>query len=196
MVDTLDKLVQNVADGGTNILGKNATVWKTQTSGFAEGSVAAGDILDSAGVLDAVTLLRRRNAPTRAGDNYVALIHPDVSVDIMSNAGWLSPHQYVDVQNIYNAEIGTYLGARFVMTPRATKVVDGAGGTVPVYRTYFLGSQALVEAQVHDGHIVIGPQVDKLKRFFPIGWYAHLGEAIFRQESLQNVRTASSISGL
>src|SRR5882762_2598092 len=198
MVDSLDKLVQNVTDAGTNVLGKNATVWKTQSSGvpFAEASVAAGDILDSAGVLDAVTLLRRRNVSGRdGGDLFAALIHPDVAVDIMTNAGWLSPHQYVDVQNIYNAELGTYLGARFVQTPRATVVADGAS-SAKVYRTYFLGAQALVEAQVHDGHIVIGPQVDKLRCFFPIGWYAHLGEAIFRQEALQNVRTASSVAGL
>lgn len=197
MVDTMDKLVQNTFDAATNVIGVNATVIKTQTSGFAEGSVAAGDIFNSAVARDTVALLRRRNAQGWDGaDQFVSLIHPDVAVDVMSDTGWLNPHNYQDTSNIYNAEIGSYLGSRYIMTPRATKVVDGAGGTVPVYRTYTLGRQGVVEALVSDAHVVVGPQVDKLRRFFPIGWLAHAGWAIFRQEAIQVARTASSISAL
>src|SRR6266568_1604831 len=42
-IDTLDALVRSVLDAATNVIGKNATVVKTNTNGFAEGSVAAGD---------------------------------------------------------------------------------------------------------------------------------------------------------
>lgn len=198
MVDTMDKLVQNVLDGATNVIGVNGAAIRTQSSGtpFAEASVTGTDIMSTAVVLDAATLLRRRNAMGRDGnDQFIALIHPDVAVDIMSNAGWLNPHQYVDTTNIYRAEIGTYLGSRFITTPRATVVADGTA-SAKVYRTYFLGSQGLVEATVHDAHVVVGPQTDKLRRFFPIGWYAHAGWAIFRQECIQIGRTASSVAGL
>lgn len=194
MVDTIDKLAQNTLDAATNVIGVNATVVKT--SGFAEASVAAGDNINSAVARDSVALLRRRNAHGRDGmDQYVSLIHPDVAVDIMSDTGWLNPHNYVDPQNIYNAEIGSYLGARYIMTPRATVVADGAA-SAKVYRTYYLGAQALVEAQVSPEHVVIGPQTDKLRRFFPIGWLYHGGFAIYRQEAIQVARTASSISAL
>ena len=196
MVDTIDKLVQNVADAATNIIGVNATVVKTNTSGFSEVATAAGDNISSAVVRDATALLRRRNASGRDGnDRFIALVHPDVTVDIASDTGWLSPHQYVDTSNIYNFEIGTYLGSRFVMTPRATVVADGAA-SAKVYRTYFLGAQALVEAVAVEPHIVVGPVVDKLRRFNPVGWYGLLGEAIFRQESIQVARTTSSISAM
>jgi N4-gp56 family major capsid protein len=169
---------------------------KTDASGFAEASVAGTDVINSNVVLDAATLLRRRNVMGRDGnDQFVALIHPDVAVDIMTNAGWLSPHQYVNTDNIYRAEIGTYLGSRFITTPRATIVADGAA-SAKVYRTYFLGQQAVVEAVVREPHVVIGPQVDKLRRFFPMGWYAHAGWAIYRQEAIQVARTASSVAGL
>jgi N4-gp56 family major capsid protein len=194
MVDTLDKLVQNQLDAATNIIGVNATVVKTST--FAEGSVAAGDNFSSAVARDSVALLRRRNAMGRdSADQFVAVIHPDVAVDVMSDTGWLNPHNYQDTSNIYNAEIGSYLGARYVMSPRCTVVADGATST-KVYRTYFVGSQALVEATVAPEHTVIGPQTDKLRRFFPIGWLYHGGFAIFRQECIQIARTASSISAL
>ena len=196
MIDTLDKLTQTVLDAATHVIGKNATVIKTDANSFAEGSVAAGDNFDSAVARDAVALLRRRNAPGRdAMDQYLAIIHPDVAVDVMSDSGWLAPHNYVDPQNIYNAEVGSYLGARYVMSPRCTVVADGAS-SAKVYRTYFTGAQALVEAQVAREHVVIGPQTDKLRRFFPIGWLYHGGFAIFRQESIQVARTTSSISAL
>lgn len=195
MVDTKDKLVQNVLDGATNVIGLNSAVVKTQTSGFAEGSVAGTDLLNSALVRDSQALLRRRNAHPRMGGNWAGIIHPDVAVDILSDSGWISPHQYVDTSNLYNAEIGTYLGVRFMQSPRCTVVADGAA-SAKVYRTYILGQQALVQATVEDAHVVIGPQVDKLRRFFPIGWYMHAGWSIYRQESIQVVRTASSIAAL
>lgn len=196
MVDTLDKLAQNTVDAGTNIIGLNGGVVKTNTSAFAEASVASTDVFTSALARDSVALLRRRNARGRDNaDQYVTLIHPDVAVDVMSDTGWLNPHNYQDTSNIYNAEIGSYLGSRFVMTPRATVTADGAA-SAKVYRTYVLGSQALVEAVVSDAHVVVGPQVDKLRRFFPIGWLYHGGFAIFRQEALQQIRTSSSIAAL
>ena len=197
MVDTMDKLVQNVIDGGTHVIGKNGGNVVTEAgSAFAEGSVASTDVLDSKVCRDAVALLRRRNVHGRDGaDQFIAIVHPDVAVDIMSDTGWLNPHQYVDTSNIYQAEIGSYLGARYVQSPRCTVVADGASST-KVYRTYYLGAQAVVEATVEEPHIVVGPQVDKLRRSFPIGWYANAGWSIYRPEAIQVARTASSIAAL
>lgn len=196
MIDTLDALVRSTVDAGTNILGKNGGAVKSNTNGFSEAAVAGTDVFDSSLARDAVALLRRRNARGRdSRDQYVALIHPDVAVDIMSDNGWLNPHQYVDTSNIYNAEVGSYLGARYVMTPRCTTTADGASSAV-VYRTYFWGAQAIVEAEVAPAHTVIGPQTDHLRRFFPMGWLYHGGWAIFRQEALQQVRSSSSIAAL
>lgn len=194
MLDTMDKLVQNVFDTGTNIIGVNATVVKTNTSGFAEASVAVGDNINSAVCRDAAALLRRRNAHQRDQlGYYAAIVHPDVVVDILNDTQWLQPHQYVDPGNLYLGEVGAYQGFRFAMSPRCTIVADGATSG-KVYRTYFMGAQAVVEALVHDAHVVVGPQTDKLRRYFPIGWYAHAGWAVFRQEAIQIGRTSSSIA--
>jgi N4-gp56 family major capsid protein len=196
-IDTIDKLVQSTFDGATNVMGFNGSaVPKSQNSGFAEASVAATDVINSTLARDAVAVLRRRNAiGVDDFDQYVAVIHPDVAVDIMSDTGWLNPHQYQDTSNIYHAEIGTYLGARYVSTPRCTIVADGAAAA-KVYRTTYLGQQAVVEAMAIEPHIVIGPQVDRLRRSFPIGWYGLGGWSIFRQEAIQQVRTSASIAAL
>lgn len=194
MVDTLDALVRNVADTASHKIGYNGGTLKTD-AGFAEASVASTDIFDTKIARDSVALLRRRNVHTRDGGNYVALMHPDVVVDAVGDVGWLYPHQYVDTQNIYNAEVGTYLGARYVQTPRCTVTADGVTSG-NVYRTYFWGAQALVEATIADAHVVIGPQVDRLRRFNSIGWLYHGGWAVFRDEGLEIAHTASSIAAL
>jgi len=44
-------------------------------------------------------------------------------------------------------------------------------------------------------HTVVGPVVDKLNRFRPIGWYGILGFKVYREEALYRLETASSVSG-
>jgi len=196
MVDSIDQLVRSVVDGATHVIGVNGGTVKTESTSFATASVTATDYMNYAVIRDAVALLRRRNSPSwDVRGSYLAFIHPDVSVDIKSDTGWLSPHQYVDTMNIYNAEVGAYLGARFVESPRCTIGTDGATGG-KVYRSYFVGRQGVVEAVVSEPHVVVGPQTDKLRRFFPIGWLAHMGWSIFRQESLEIGKTSSSIAAL
>lgn len=64
------------------------------------------------------------------------------------------------------------------------------------YTTYFLGREAVVEAVAVEPHTVVGPVTDNLKRFQPVGWYGLLGQSLFRQNSLQLVKTASSIEAI
>ena len=195
-IDTIDKLVANVASGATNVMGYNTGVLKSNNSGFTAVGVTASDKFDSKLARSATQLIRRRNVNGRDGaDNFVAIIHPDVAVDVLGDAGWLAPKQYQDASDIYNAEIGTYLGARYVQSPRAITAADGASGATN-YRTTFLGSQALVEAMAIEPGTVVGPQVDRLRRSFPMGWYALGGWSIFRQEAIQHVLSPGSLAGL
>ena len=63
-----------------------------------------------------------------------------------------------------------------------------------VYRSFLAGQQALAEAVAEEPHVVIGPVVDRLMRQRPIGWYGVLGHAIYRNEALYRIETASSIA--
>lgn len=67
--------------------------------------------------------------------------------------------------------------------------------TVKRYATYFAGQQALAEAVAADPHVVIGPVVDRLMRFRPIGWYGVLGYKIYRDAALYRIETTSTING-
>jgi hypothetical protein len=52
--------------------------------------------------------------------SYVAIIHPDVSYDIMSEKdGWIDINKYANPQAIFNGEIGKIGGVRFVESTEA-----------------------------------------------------------------------------
>jgi hypothetical protein len=84
---------------------------------------------------------------------------------------------------------------------RAPIFADAGSSTTltDVYRTMFLGRQALAKAySVSDGNgptprVVPGPVTDKLRRFVPLGWYWLGAYGVFRQTALRAVESASSI---
>jgi N4-gp56 family major capsid protein len=185
--DSIDSLVKTVIDSGTNIL------YSLNTTGPGDTTGPAASPLNAFNAAAAVSLLRGRKAQPREGEMYMAYIHPDVAYDLRLAAGttaWQNPHSYVDTANIYNGEVGSFHGARYVETNRCTLP------TATTYNTYYFGRECLLEASCIEPHVVVGPVVDKLKRFFPVGWYAFLGWTLYRQNALQLVRTTSSINAL
>jgi N4-gp56 family major capsid protein len=62
-----------------------------------------------------------------------------------------------------------------------------------VYRTIVAGKQALAEAVAQEPNVVIGPVVDRLMRFRPIGWYGVLGFSRYREQALYRIESGSSI---
>ena len=61
------------------------------------------------------------------------------------------------------------------------------------YRTILAGKQALAEAVAQEPNVVIGPVVDRLMRFRPIGWYGVLGFSRYREQALYRIESGSSI---
>jgi N4-gp56 family major capsid protein len=147
------------------------------------------------GTAACVSLLRRRKSAKRDGVNYLSYLHPDVSFDLrneVSGNAWINPRNYVDPLALYNGEVGTFAGARYIESPRCTVIP----GTPTTYNTYYAGVEAVVECVAVEPEVRIGLRVDKLQRNQPVGWYCLLGATVFRQNALQILRTASSISTL
>jgi hypothetical protein len=61
------------------------------------------------------------------------------------------------------------------------------------YRTIIAGKQALAEAVAQEPNVIIGPVVDRLMRFRPIGWYGVLGFARYREAAMYRIESSSSI---
>jgi N4-gp56 family major capsid protein len=188
--DSIDALAMTTLRGGTNVIYSGATATSTAT-------VTAAATLSTANIGKAVAKLRGNKASGKRGMDYWAGIHPDVAHDLMleaSSAGWVVPNAYgVDQSRIWAGEIGRYKGAFFVESPRLYVATDGAA-SAKVYRTIIAGQQAIAEAVAIEPQTVIGPQTDKLRRFFPIGWYGVLGFGRYREEALYRIESGSSIA--
>lgn len=190
LADSIDQVVVNTLIGGTNVIYAGG---KSATSG-----ITASDTLDNADIRKAVAKLRAANAVPREGMLYAAYIHPEVAHDLRGETGALAfedIRKYTDpnVGNILNQVTGVLGGAYFVETPRAYSATDGAS-SAKNYRTIIAGQQALAEATAVEPGVVIGPVVDKLMRFRPIGWYSLQGWSLYRQEALYRIESGSSIA--
>lgn len=190
MADSIDKIVVNVLRGGTNVIYSGSA---TATSGLT-----VGDEIEGANIRKAVTKLRAANAVPKDSMLYAAYMHPEVAYDLRAETGSNSfedIRKFTDpnVGNILNATTGVYGGAYVVETPRAYTALDGASSR-KVYRTIVCGQQALAEATAVEPGIVVGPVVDKLMRFRPVGWYSLQGWSRYREEALYRIESTSSVS--
>lgn len=112
---TVDTIIQTVVNAGSN--GVIYAGSKTSRTGLA-----AGDTATQFEMTKAVKYLRSSNAAGLMpfeGDYYVAVIHPLVMADLMtnSNAGsWTDMARYSSVDDIKKGSIGSFRGVRYLET--------------------------------------------------------------------------------
>lgn len=111
MVDSLDVIIRQIADLGTNVIRENGGVMLIN-GGTADG-VTDTDTFLSRDARAVVTRLRTSNALPRMDELFLGYIHPDVSYDLRSEsdpAAWRPPHEYSAAGNIWAGAIGSYEG--------------------------------------------------------------------------------------
>ena len=188
MSASIDTVAQAELRGGSNII-YGGTRTNTVT-------IAATDTITSANVRKAVAKLRAGLAKPKKGGLYWCGIHPEVSHDLRAETGaggWRLPHEYASNQQIWNGEIGSYEGAYFVESARMYNATDGAS-SAKVYRTILCGKEAMAQAVAEEPHTVIGPELDHLRRFRPMGWYGVLGFKRYREAAIYRILNGSSIA--
>ena len=146
----------------------------------------------------AVRTLKNQNAEKING-NYVAIIHPNCTYDLMNDPKWQYPHQYVDTKEIYEGEIGKIEGVRFVETTEA-KVYEGAGKDGRnVYSTLVLGDNAYGTTDISGGglqHIIkqlgSGGTADPLNQRATAGWKATKAAVLLVESYMVSIETTAS----
>ena len=220
---SIDGVARAAVIGGTNVWyspGQGATqaaINAAQTAGRnGVGQQNYGSLISSADVLTVQAKLRAANTEDFDG-YYAGVIHPSTKYDLMNETSvtsWRYPHNYADPAAIWQGEIGTFEGVRFVESPRAPVFGGtsggqfsgypyyGAYGTTTVFATLILGRQALAKAySITDGngavpHIIDGPVTDHLRRFVPLGWYWLGAYGIFRQAAMQRIESATTLGDI
>src|SRR6185312_11336009 len=124
------------------------TLYSKINSHVTIGTTDATDLFNSDLVRRAVRDLRVRVAVPTDGSLYTCVVHPANVFDLRVETGalgWLLPNQYgSDQSRIWNGEIGTFEGCKFVENPRTRSATDGAS-SARVRRAFFLGREALAE---------------------------------------------------
>lgn len=111
---TSDGITRDVVNAGTNVRYAGGV---SSRSALQYG-VSTKDLLTVRDVKLAVRDLEAQNAPKING-SYIGIIHPHVAFDLMNDSEWKAPHQYVDTANIYDNEIGSIAGVRFIENTRS-----------------------------------------------------------------------------
>jgi N4-gp56 family major capsid protein len=152
--------------------------------------------LTVADIRQAVTELRTNKALPRMGELYAAYVHPRQAADLRAETGtggFQELTKYVERTPFVAGAVGVIEGAYVVETPR---VLVENYGTVPipkyVYKAVIAGREALAEALAQDTSVVIGPEIDALRRFRTIGWYTFAGWSLLRQAAIYRIETTAS----
>ena len=176
---TLDTIVRDVLAGGTNVIyAPKIGEGGAETAVTSRATLDATCQLTSDMIARAATQLKAMNADP-IGTSFVGIIHPYVAYDLRRDPDWIDVHKYAQPDEIYNGEIGTLHGVRFVETSEA-KIWKGTGcpAGLAVFSTLILGAHAYGSTEIEGGgleHIVkqLGYGDDPLNQRASVGWKAH-----------------------
>ena len=175
---TLDTIVRDVLAGGTNVIyAPKIGEGGVETAVTSRATLDATCQLTSDLIARAATQLKAMNADP-IGTSFVGIIHPYVAYDLRRDPDWIDVHKYAQPDEIYNGEIGTLHGVRFVETSEA-KIWTGTGcpSGLAVFGTLVLGAHAYATTELEGGglhHIVkqLGYGDDPLNQRASVGWKA------------------------
>lgn len=133
----VDAVIQTVVNSGVN--GVIYAGGKTSRTG-----IASGDTLTQTEMTKAVTWMRSANAAGVKpfdGSYYVAVIHPAVNGDLMSNSqtgAWQDMARYSSVEDVRKGTTGTFRGVRYLESAHQQYY----NSTVNVFPTTLVGDQS------------------------------------------------------
>ena len=176
---TLDTIVRDVLAGGTNVIyAPKIGEGGAETPVTSRATLDATCQLTSDLIARAATQLKAMNADP-IGTSFVGIIHPYVAYELRRDPDWIDVHKYAQPDEIYNGEIGTLHGVRFVETSEA-KIWKGTGcpAGLAVFSTLILGAHAYGSTEIEGGgleHIVRQLRYgdDPLNQRASVGWKAH-----------------------
>jgi N4-gp56 family major capsid protein len=194
---TLDTLCRNVLLTGTNVAyapkGDGTAV--TSRATLAKDSVLTVEMVDRA-----ATILRMQNAPAFPDGKYVAIAHPAVIHDLMTNArdSWLDASKYVSLADALSGEVGACMGVRFVQSTQAKAYAAASADSTTVFATLFLGQRAYGVIDLAGGGLQTivkqlgsGGADDPLNQRSSVGWKAAEATCILQPSSILRVESCS-----
>jgi N4-gp56 family major capsid protein len=187
MALVLDEEIRDVALSTTNVI-------------YANGAANAGaltedvDVFNTKTIKDAVEALNVNNAPKIAGQYYICIAHPHQLRQIRDDSNWINAHQYVNVDNIYEGEVGMYEGVRFVET---TQMVENSaavsttkyGNAIKTWEAVIFGENSFAWAEALPVEMRDNGVTD-YGRVHGIAWYAIWGFGLIDENYIFKILSA------
>lgn len=188
----VDAVIQTVVNAGTN--GVIYAGGKTSRTG-----IAPGDVLTQTEMIKAVTWMRSANAAgvePMDGGYYVAVIHPTVAGDLMTNTqtgAFVDVGRYTNVQDLKDGKLGSYRGIRYLESAHQQYF----NSTTNVFPTTVLGNNSFGWGFFQEPTPIIVSNPDSnnpLNLFTSIGGKVTLGVTRFEDKPgvFRIVRTESA----
>lgn len=197
---TFDKLTYNVLKAGTNVLyaGGAATM----------SAITSANKFGIAEVRKAKRALVKNKAKPIDGKNYVCVIDADMAYDLMSetaDGGWVDVNKYKNPEAIFEGEIGSLYGVRFVLTTQnlieqeAKAAESGSAAKIELHCAYFFGKDAYGTTNPKGNIETIwknkgsGGTADPLEQRSTVGWKGYHCAKILTEAWM--VRNICAVSG-
>lgn len=190
----VDDVIQTVCNAGTN--GVIYSGGKTSRS-----TLAAGDTITQADLVRGVKYLRSANAAGLEpfeGGYYVAVIHPQIMGDLMSNTNigsWTDMARYSNVDDIKAGRVTDFRGVRYLESAWQNYF----NSTVPVLPTTLVGNESFGWGYFQEPQAILVTTPDSanaLNLFDSIGGKVTLGVTRFEDTNVTQriIRIESSFS--
>lgn len=190
--ETLDTIDREALMEGTNVYYGDGSV-------TARASITAAMKATLDGFKQCARILKRNDAKTFEGNTYVAIIHPDTWYDIINEIEDIYKYTDSGVQKIYQGELGTYQGIRFVETSRGKIYAKGGASEQDVYATLVLGKDAYGITKISNGGLeTIAKQLgssgtlDPLNQRSSVGWKGNRVTKILNERNMVRYEHATS----
>ena len=192
--ETLDYLTALTLAGGTNVLyaggGTERKLLKAPTN-----TLKVSDVKRAAAIL-------KNNNASKIDGAYVAIVHPFVGFDLMSDSEWIDVKNY-DHKDLYAGEIGTLYGIRFVESSEATvfKKTTENSYAADVFATLVIGADAYGVTEITGGGLKMivkqlgsGGSTDPLDQRGTQGWKATHAATILNQLNMVRIESAATMT--
>ncbi len=189
---TIDAVERDILVCGTNV--QYADGKAEARSELTEEHKMTVDVLKRA-----VRTLKMNNTPKINGF-YIAIMHPSVAYDLMSDPDWIDAQKYTqnNVNKLYFGEIGEIAGVKVIESTEAKIWKEGERS---VYATLVFGKDAYGITEVEGGGLttIVKPlgsagTGDPLNQRSTVGWKAYHTAEILVEPYMVRVETTSSFN--
>jgi len=190
---TLDTVGRDIIVAGTTVQYANNKASRILT--------AQGDILNGTEIKKAVRTLRRNNAQPLEGKYFIGIVGADVEYDLISDTMWQDVSKYSNPSQIFDGEIGTLYGVRFVRTANVKKFAGLGASACDLYGTMIIGANAYGVVDVGGGtkpEIIVKEHgssgtADPLNQVASVGWKALMTVKVLQELAMVRIESAATL---